>query len=437
MTFSQDEIVALMEAKNFTRAEQELRAEIDKGNASEGAATGPDDKRVWLLLGQILDRTDRPGQAIAAYEQYLTFFPNDVSVLTLQANSQLAMENWSDAFKTLQKILWLRPDDLSAGHTLFELLPKVRPTASSCAFLACPSPLRIKVIAAADENYMPFLEHSLTSVLQASAGYAVSFGILDLGLRADQKDRLKALNADIIAPDWKIDFPGRDAQPGHFKAMVNRPFLSELFPGQHLLLWLDADAWVQTGASLDHFLLSALTGALAVTPEVSSAYRTQFRMIQSGRSINSDQEWRYRVLQLAYGPDHAKNLSPHPTLNSGVFALRGDAPHWAAWQQALREALSRTTNPFVEQTALNFAVYHDELDFIALDATHNWQTHLCQPLIDPQSGLFCTPAPPYHPLGIIHVTGPDKSRPRRIRTLNGGAEMRPLLPALPGPGAGS
>ncbi|WP_029006725.1 hypothetical protein [Azospirillum halopraeferens] len=285
----------------------------------------------------------------------------------------------------------------------------------------------LRVVAAANAAYVPLLETMLASVRFLRNGPCVRFTILDVGLEPEQAGRLRADGMAVVEPEWHLPPGYRTTNPAHFKAMTARPHLPAYAPDAGLILWIDADIWVQTPASLDDIVLGALSGAMAIVPERHRAYNLKFFPLGEAEPIDEG-AWLTRLFTVAFGPDEARDLREKPILNTGVFALRARAPHWAAWQASLDRALRRTGVSLVEQTALNHAVYRNGLPTVRFGAHYNWVTHRARPLFDPPTRRFLEPARPFRPLGLIHVTGPDKFRPRPIRTTDGRVIDLPLMP---------
>jgi tetratricopeptide (TPR) repeat protein len=313
------------------------------------------------------------------------------------------------------------------AYKLFDTLRLLRAKASTPVFFASAVRPRIALVTAADAGYAPYLRGMIETVMRHSEAHPPAICVLNLGLDQASLTWLTSLSATVVQPGWDLDFPGRDATPETFKAMTARPFLPKHFPGFDLYLWMDADTWVQDPRWLDDFLLSALLGRLAVVPEISPAYLRQYQTLADDGKRVDEQTWRQRAYALCYDESTAEALAERPTLNSGVFALRADAPHWEAWQQSLEQALAKVRYSLVEQTAFNHAVYTKRLLTALLPATANWQTHRRLPFIDPRTGLLCEPYPPHEPLGIIHVTGPDKQRRHTLLRLDGTQVSRSML----------
>ena len=265
------------------------------------------------------------------------------------------------------------------------------------------------IIVSSDANYFDLLMGTVQSLRDRAAGLHFDLCILDVGLTAEQVATLKEIAVSVVTVGWEYDFPGRDRTPGYFKAMTSRPYLPGHFPGYDLYMWIDSDAWVQDVSVLSLFLDAAWAGQLAVVPEIDRGYTMYYKRPKP--------YWRHlshRMYRWGYGWKIADRLGRNPILNSGVFALRGDAPHWKLWQAAHKAAMQRWRfSPGIrdlygrisEQTALNYVVYRDKAPATFLPAYCNWLCGHGTPMYDPARRLFVEPHAPYQPLGVVHMAG--------------------------------
>jgi hypothetical protein len=268
---------------------------------------------------------------------------------------------------------------------------------------------KIAIIVSSDANYFDLLMGTVRSLRDRAAALDFDLCVLDVGLTPEQGSELRRLAAAVVSVDWEYDFPGRDRTPGYFKAMTSRPYLPQHFPGYDLYMWVDSDAWVQDASILSLFLDVAADGKLAVVPEIDRGYTMYYKRPRP--------YWRrlsHRMYRWAYGWQAADRLGRNPILNSGVFALRGDAPHWELWQAAHKAAMCRwRMKPGVrdlygrisEQTALNYVVYRDKAPATFLPAYCNWLCGHGTPMYDPARRLFVEPHAPHQPLGVVHMAG--------------------------------
>lgn len=276
------------------------------------------------------------------------------------------------------------------------------------------------VVTAADAGFADLLGGLVASIRAADPDRVLSIGVLDLGLSPGDAARLAAEGVAVRAPGWDFDFPSRGGMPASYRAMTARPFLPRHFPGHRLVLWLDADCWVQSATALVRLAGRALSGAIAIVAEDHPAYAATLPAAGGGAPV-AVAEWQERAYRRFFGAEAAAASRGRPFVNSGVFALRRDAPHWAAWQRALVRTLQREAHAMSEQVALNHALVADRLPAILLPASINWLVHRARPAIDRRTGALLEPVPPFRPLGVVHLTGPRKQRRRLLRCADGGA----------------
>ena len=272
---------------------------------------------------------------------------------------------------------------------------------------------RVIAITGGDAAYFPLLSECIGSLRAAPEGRALSLGVLDCGLTAEQRDWCRGQGAVLVEPRWDFDFPGRAGLKDGYKALTARPFLPRYFPGFDLYFWIDADCWVQQGDAIELFLAAARTGALAVAPEIHRSMRHYHHAWHEFSSING------AAFEACFDRETAERLIRYPLINAGVFALKVDAPHWAGWAELLGEALQRSAN-MTDQITLNVLVYDKGFACEPLPSRCNWPVHHATPAWDAERGLFVEPAMPYEPLGILHLTIYTKTLPTLdVRELGG------------------
>ena len=267
------------------------------------------------------------------------------------------------------------------------------------------------LVTAANDEYFPLLRGLLRSLRDCPQGASLAVSVLDLGLTTKQVAWLNNRVHQIVEPGWDLSFPNQAEMGKGFQAMTARPFLPEHFPDFEYLFWMDADAWVQQGSALDDYQAAAQSGGLAITPEMSRCYDVTFDP--------SHAVALYRSFKDVYSKEVAESFGFNPILNSGVFCAHRDAPHWDAWKTILEDSLQHTQNFYIEQYALNVAVYHEGLPTNYLPATHNWMCHHSTPSYDDISGTLVEPFTPHETLSVIHLTVDAKEGPKKVSTLDG------------------
>ncbi len=285
------------------------------------------------------------------------------------------------------------------------------------------------VCTAADAAYFPLLQGLVNSLKAGPYSRNLSLGVLDLGLNIDQCDWLAAQGARIVEPGWDVDFPHRDQVSGNYRAMAARPYLPKYFPHNDVIIWIDADAWVQDDSLLPHFVRAASQGKLAITPELDRNYWTMFKPPKLWGQNQSAFAWSFGLLA-------GYRLGCNPVLNVGVFALATNAPHWKLWAEAHRKSLNRRRygkygkprnfvrdfNFFLsEQTALNYVVFGQRQPVSLLPSLANWFCGKGTPMWDAERGVLVEPNEPHAPLGIVHLIGKGvRDRVWDLESLQGG-----------------
>jgi hypothetical protein len=244
----------------------------------------------------------------------------------------------------------------------------------------------------------------------------VAIGVLDLGLSAEQIRWLIQEGAQVVHPGWDVDFPDRHRIPETLKAQVARPFLPKHFPGHEMYFWLDADAWLQEWRVVELYCAAAGQDRIAIVPEIDRAYKRHYKR---PKLLGLTLTWK--VYREAFGWRAADRLGRNPMLNCGVFALHRNAPHWQAWQQLLTRVLQRTRFFYVEQAALNYAIFAEHLPANLLPAYCNWMAGDAAPAFDAAQRRFVEPYAPHEPIGVMHLAGPEQKTLRfRLARLDGG-----------------
>jgi hypothetical protein len=277
-----------------------------------------------------------------------------------------------------------------------------------------PNSARLLIASGADRHYFPLLRDTVLSVRAQRRELAI--GILDFGLHPEHLEWLSRRVDHIVRPDWDLDFPGRERTPEILKAQIARPFLRRHFPGYEIYLWIDADAWLQDGRAIDLYVQAAGQDKLAITPEIDRAYKRHYKR---PKLFGWTLAWKnYRE---AFGWRVADRLGRNPMVNCGVFALHRDAPHWDVWARVLAQVLQRTRFFFVEQVALNYAIFAEHMAVNFLPAYCNWMPGDAPPAFDGARGLFVEPYAPYEVIGVMHLAGREqKAQLFRLDRLDGG-----------------
>ena len=254
------------------------------------------------------------------------------------------------------------------------------------------------IVSAADQAYYPFLDELISSIEDARADEDVAIGVLDVGLTPEQHATLDTRVTHVVSPGWDYEFAGRSSQPQYLRAMTARPHLPKYFPGYDVIMWMDADTWIQHWMAVGHFFAQANAKDLAICQELDRSYANIYY-------LNNSRKLFHKTLN-AYGNDISQHVGAMPMLNSGVFAMHRDCHYWEKWVATLDWSLrAGPLGHLSEQTALNVCVYR-ELPLPAfLPAKFNWCCiHAC-PIFDAEHGKYVEPSAPYDEIAIVHHTG--------------------------------
>jgi hypothetical protein len=273
---------------------------------------------------------------------------------------------------------------------------------------------RLLIASGSDSGYFPLLRDAVLSVVAQRRNAAI--GVLDFGLSPDQQQWLGDRVTHLVRPGWDVDFPDRGRTPEIRKAQLSRPFLRRHFPGYETYLWIDADAWLQDWRAVELYLAAAGRDKIAITAEIDRAYKRHYKRPKAfGWTLS------WKCYRQAFGWRVADRLGRNPILNCGVFALHHDAPHWDAWARIIAQVAQRTRFFYIEQTALNYVIFAEQLPVNLLPAYCNWMPGDAVPAFDAERGLFVEPYAPHEVIGVVHLAGEaQKSHVFRLPRLDGG-----------------
>ena len=283
--------------------------------------------------------------------------------------------------------------------------------------------MRIVIATAANDIYYASLQHLIRSLDGISRLGEFSLQIFDVGLTAAQRLELQQAGHGLMNPGWDVDVSQWKGVPEWFKAMTARPFLPNYVTNADVILWLDADIWVQDQNMLYDYVRAAQGGEFAVCLELDRCYDNMF-MRNASREIYHDNLSKY------YGAETANRLIHLPMMNCGAFALQPAHALWALWQTTIKGAIKKYCSNFLEQTALNMSVYSNNIQPHFLPARYNWMTCHAIPMLDEATGYFVEPSLPHDKLGLVHLAcGLWKRDDIDFRTTDGKPMKGALRPA--------
>jgi hypothetical protein len=288
------------------------------------------------------------------------------------------------------------------------------------------------VVTGGDAVYFPLIEELAASIRLHRTAEEVGLAVIDAGLEPRQREHLAArYGVQILDVGWELDVPasrvrGRD----HLKVQVARAFLDRYLPEAELIGWIDADAWVQDPGALDLLFEGAELGRLAIVSQ-TSRYSEVAMTLRWGpfgwaqvRSILYKNARRAGVRER-----DARRIGDRPTLNSGVFALHRDAPHWAMWRARQAEVIRRGRIFTSDQLSLALAVYVDGAPVELMPETCNYMGPLWTSSTDERT--LVERYLPNRPVGVVHMAGYDQMRrdlsvTAPVQTLDGRTVQRSL-----------
>jgi len=272
------------------------------------------------------------------------------------------------------------------------------------------------IVTGGDARYMPLLRELVQSIRRFEDGASFDICIIDAGMTEAQVSEFRSMGLTVTAPNWP-DCVNMSKIKGrtYLKSCICRPFINEIFPGYKTYIWLDGDTWVQEWSAIDLLLKGAERSGMAVVPQVDRAYGKSMRLKWLWFLPWKPRSFYYSNARIAFSGKLARTLFPYPTINAGVFAVKGDAPHWDHWQNLMGKALVKGKPFTAEQLTMGIMLNLDGYDCERLPAWCNW---MCEydALWDAKAMRFTEPYLPHQPLGIVHLTGSPEMRENRSFT---------------------
>ncbi|MBL4740860.1 MAG: hypothetical protein JKY12_07685 [Sneathiella sp.] len=277
--------------------------------------------------------------------------------------------------------------------------------------------MKVTIVTGCNTDYAPLTEGLLGSLRQFPQLSEIPVNILDFGLTEEDRTRLEGQCHSVVPAKWDVDFPlieeWKENHPG-YRGLTARPFLPNYFPGYDVYLWIDSDVWVQDPRGVLDYVQAVKRSPCVCVLEQDRSYFKYLR----GSNV-----WRFhrQLYQHLYGEEVAKKMSLRPVINSGIFAMRADAPQWAIWQKTIEGGLknmqkTNRTSFFVEQCAFNMANYLHSCPVSFLPATYNWSMMEGIPLWS--GDKLVEPNPPFDVIRNVHLTGETKTQIQKIRLLD-------------------
>ncbi|HKF72367.1 MAG TPA: hypothetical protein VKB68_11495 [Stellaceae bacterium] len=231
--------------------------------------------------------------------------------------------------------------------------------------------------------------------------------VLDLGLSPVQVQTLTPLVEQILRPEW-YSKAERDL-PLTFRGLTARPHLPRYVNDAEILVWLDADTWVQEWSAVATLIADARSGGMAIVEEQRGPGVSIETVQPDGttRPFKITAESMERAVRRCYrdcfGAEAEAKYGGMANFNGGVWALRRESPSWAVYGELIEAGLSRSVHPLVEQQALNIAIRSGRIAVAPQPMTSNYVMNHALPWIDTDNARFVMPRPPHETIGILHL----------------------------------
>ena len=268
----------------------------------------------------------------------------------------------------------------------------------------------VTIVSGGDSKYFQLLKELALSIREKPEGKNLNIVYLDGGLTNENIGYFKSLNIEVVDPCWCNPIAEKRAAGRNFlKINIAKMHLDLILPNKKIIIWIDADAWLQTFESINLFSIVAKKNKLAI---VSQATRLE------GRNIQFKKLFTHRFVELrnilyknarraGLATGLIEKMQGRPTLNAGAYSLHVNAPHWKRFRYWQNEILKKGRLFTSDQLAIGLTIYHDELSYEALPDICNyinpWR-------YDEENKLFVDYFAPYNPVSIVHLAGQDKNR---------------------------
>lgn len=272
----------------------------------------------------------------------------------------------------------------------------------------------VTIVSGGDSKYFQLLKELALSIRDKPEGKNLNIVYLDGGLTNENIDYFKSLNIEVIDPNWCNPIVEKKAAGRNFlKINIAKIHLDLILPNKQIIIWIDADAWLQTFESIDLFSMVAKKNKLAIVSQATrlESKNIQFRKMFTHRFVELRNILYKNARRAGLKTDLIEKMQGRPTLNAGAYSLHVKAPHWERFRYWQNEILKKGRLFTSDQLAIGLTIYHDQLTYEALPDICNY---IYPWRYDEDKNLFVDYFAPYTPVSIVHLAGQDKSRNDRL-----------------------
>jgi len=268
----------------------------------------------------------------------------------------------------------------------------------------------ITIVSGGNSKYFQLLKELALSIRDKPQGKNINIVFLDGGLTSENIIYFKNLNIEIIDPGWCNHLAEKKSTGRDFlKINIAKMYLDKILPNKKTIIWIDADAWLQTLESINLFSLVANKNKLAIVSQATrlESKNIQFKKVFTHRFVELRNILYKNARRAGLKKELIEQMQGRPTLNAGAFSLRQNAPHWERFRYWQNEILKKGRVFTSDQLAIGLTIYHEKLSYEALPDICNyinpWR-------YDKINNLFVDYYAPYNPVSIVHLAGQDKNR---------------------------
>ena len=268
----------------------------------------------------------------------------------------------------------------------------------------------VTIVSGGDSKYFQLLKELALSIREKPEGKNLNIVYLDGGLTNENISYFKSLNIEVVDPSWRNPIAKKKAAGRNFlKINIAKMHLDLILPNKQIIIWIDADAWLQTFESINLFSMVAKKNKLAIVSQATrlESRNIQFKKLFTHRFVELRNILYKNARRAGLATGLIEKMQGRPTLNAGAYSLHVNAPHWKRFRYWQNEILKKGRLFTSDQLAIGLTIYHDELSYEALPDICNyinpWR-------YDEENKLFVDYFAPYTPVSIVHLAGQDKNR---------------------------